>query len=116
MRRGGWALALTLTALAPTACSSDEQVSGHDGDCESHYADLAQAGSRHRLDAQLISEVDPAVVRLRLQGTGSASGDEHQPADFVDLLNARGRRVMQIEVFQLAEGDWYAGQWLQCTD
>lgn len=117
MRRGPWPLLLTVTALAGTACSPDESgQTGGDGDCESHYADVAQAGSRNRLDAELTSEADPSVVRLRVQGTSPATGDPHQPAEIVDLLNARGRRVMQVEVFPLADGQWYAGRWAQCID
>jgi hypothetical protein len=89
---------------------------GGDEVCESHYRDLARAANRQGLDAQLMADVDPAVARLRVQGAGPASGYEHQPAEVVDLLTASGRRVMQIEVFELADGQWYAGQWEQCID
>ena len=116
MHGGSWSLVLAAAALACAACSADEGVSSSPGDCTSHYEDVAQAGSRPRLDAQLTSEVDPAVVRLRVQGTAKATGDDHQPAEIVDLLNTRGRRVMQVEVFRLADGQWYAGRWAQCID
>jgi hypothetical protein len=101
------------------SCSTDDHEgvsTGGEDDCESHYQDLAEATSRERLDAKLVSGVDPSVVKVRVQGRTSATGADHQPAEIVDLLNAKGRRVMQIEVFQIAGGRWYAGQWLQCTD
>jgi hypothetical protein len=113
--RPGWLAALVCaTALSCSSCSAEDVSTS--GDCASHYVDVAQAPSRHRLDDELLSTVDPSVVGLRVQGTGKATGYEHQPADIVDLLNGKGRRVMQIEVLQLASGDWYAGRWSQCID
>ena len=103
-------------ALTCSSCSLGGVSSAGDGECTSSYVDVAQAPSRHRLDEKLLSTVDPSVVRLRVQGTGKATGYEHQPAEIVDLLNGKGRRVMQIEVLQLASGDWYAGRWSQCID
>lgn len=105
------------TMLALTACSPDGQVTyPAGGDCTSRYEDLAHAATREDLDSRLTSKVDPTIVGLRIQGKAPASGQDHQPAEIVDLLNARKRRVMQIEVFQLADGQWYAGRWMQCID
>jgi hypothetical protein len=116
MHGGSWSLLLAVAVFAGAACSPDEGASSSPGDCRSHYEDLARAASRPRLDARLTSTVDPSVVRLRVQGTVRATGDAHQPAEIVDLLNTRGRRVMQVEVFRLGDGQWYAGRWAQCID
>jgi hypothetical protein len=34
----------------------------------------------------------------------------------VDLLNRKGRRLAQVEVWRTESGAWRAGIWLQCID
>ena len=106
------------TILASGACSSNEPgvSSGDDTDCTSHYQAVGRAESRAQLDVRLTNHVHPSVVRLRVQGTHAALTDAGQPAESVALLTTKGRRVMQVDVFQRPSGQWYAGQWQQCID
>jgi len=90
------------------ACQSDN--SGGEDDCTSHYDMLASAPSLRALEAKLRARVLPSVRDIRLQGM-SEDGKR-----VVDLLNAKGHRVLQIEVWRRADGSWVAGEWLQCID
>jgi hypothetical protein len=104
-----------LLVLVLASCSTREGDAGPSG-CTSRYEDVALASTRPKLDAKLISNVQLAVAQLRVQGSGTASGASHQPAEFVDLLDARGRRIVQVEVFQLDDAEWVPGQRVQRID
>ena len=109
------AVALAAATLTLSGCLASDGRTTVD-DCTSRYDDVASAPTRRVLDEKLVTQVDPAVDHLRHQGVTEASGDEHQHADVVDLVTARGRRVMQVEVYRLADGSWFAGRWAQCID
>lgn len=104
-----------------TACMGEggtgpagNRATGGGGFCESHYEDVVVADSRRALERDLVSDVPGG--RLRIQGRGPAAGDRSISADIVDVLNKRGGRVMQVDVFRQPDGRWFAGQWSQCID
>ena len=57
----------------------------------------------------------PVADAARGDDVGAGSGDE-DVVRVVDLLDRRGRRLVQVDVWQTDAGAWRAGVWGQCTD
>lgn len=99
-------------------CSSTETGTDHGGDCESFYSDVTEAATWPALkDALLDSGQWSRAVSVRVQerGTDIGVGDQ-DVVRVVDLLSEKGRRVVQLEVWRIADGGWSAGSWNQCID
>ena len=55
-------------------------------------------------------------LRTQAQGEEANNGPGDQDVERVmDLLNGKGRRLVQVDVWRTDEG-WHAGVWSQCTD
>ncbi|WP_296601462.1 hypothetical protein [Nocardioides sp.] len=99
-------------------CSSTEPGTGGGGDCESHYSGVTMAPTWAELKTKLLASEEwarTASARVQHRGTDIGVGDE-DVVRVVDLLNAQGRRVVQLEVWRTADGGWSAGAWSQCID
>ena len=104
-----------LVCLVLGAC-----VSTNDGgvDCTSHYEPVAHASSWPKLQDAMLSYDDRGhVASLRTQARGHdvGAGDE-QAVRVVDLLDRKGRRLVQVDVWRTDDGGWRAGAWSQCID
>lgn len=88
------------------------------GACTSHYRVVASAPTWHALrDAMGAYQERGDVASLRTQARGYDVGVGDQEAvRVVDLLNRRGRRLVQVEVWRTDRGGWRAGVWGQCID
>jgi hypothetical protein len=88
-------------------------------DCVSHYEHVASAPGWRGLEAAMLaSEKWGAVTSVRTQARGGedvGAGDQ-QVVRVVDLLDRRGRRLVQADVWRTDAGAWRAGVWQQCTD
>lgn len=106
-----------LTSGILGACAGTS-VGGGEGDCASHYEPVAQASSWVGLkDAMLDYRQRGRVVSVRTQARGHDVGAGDQDAvRVVDLLDRRGRRVVQVDVWRTDAGGWRAGAWSQCID
>lgn len=88
------------------------------GDCLSHYDPVARAATWAGLkDAMLDYQERGRVASVRTQARGAdvGAGDE-DAVRVVDLLDRRGRRLAQVEVWRTQQGAWRAGVWEQCID
>jgi hypothetical protein len=109
-----------LACSALSACAGgDEGVPGGGSDCTSHYEPVASAETWAGLkEAMLANEDWGRVASLRTQARGeeadSGPGDE-EVVRVMDLLNRKGRRLIQVDVWRTDEG-WRAGAWSQCID
>ena len=105
-------MTLVACSMLVAACQSGIQVasSGDGNDCTSHYDWLAEAPNLHDLEAKLRDHVLPSVRDIRTQAV-SKEGKR-----VVDLLSAKRRRVLQIELWRRPDGSWVAANWLQCID
>ncbi|WP_137291816.1 hypothetical protein [Nocardioides dongxiaopingii] len=100
-----------LGGCGATGSSSDE-------DCESSYESVADGATWGDLeDAMLDYDGQGRVVSVRTQARGRdvGAGDE-DAVRVVDLLDRRGSRVLQVEVWRTEAGAWRAGAWRQCID
>ena len=88
------------------------------GDCVSKYDRVASAPSWRALkDAILKFKERGSVSTVQTQARGHNVGIGDQDAvRVVDLLNRKGRRLAQVEVWRTESGAWRAGIWLQCID
>jgi hypothetical protein len=92
--------------------------SSRDDDCVSSYEPVASASSWPALkDAMLAYDERGRVASLRTQARGKdvGAGDE-DAMRVVDLLDRRGRRLTQVDVWRTDGGGWRAGVWSQCID
>jgi len=107
-----------LVSLLVSGCSSTETGTGNGGDCESFYSDVTEAATWTALkDALLAADSWPRATSVRVQDRGTDIGVGNEDVvRVVDLLNANGRRVIQLEVWRTADGGWSAGAWNQCID
>jgi hypothetical protein len=102
-----------------SACVSSSTEDG-DNDCVSGYHSVASAPTWDGLkDAMLNHKEERQVASsLRTQARGDdvdGVGDK-DVVRVVDILNRRGRRLVQVDVWRTEAGDWRAGVWGQCTD
>lgn len=107
-----------LACLLLGGCASTESGTGHGGDCVSHYEPVASAPTWGALkDAMLLSDEwgHVASVRTQAEGDDIGVGNEHV-VRVADLLNSKGRRLVQVEVWRTDDGGWSAGAWSQCID
>lgn len=107
--------------LVLDACASTEVRSSAGGgaDCTSRYDPVARAETFGALREAMVANTDwGQVASLRTQAQGDEATDGPGTADVVrvmDLLNRKGRRLVQVDVWRTDEG-WRAGAWLQCID
>ena len=103
-----------LGACAGTTASD----SGGGGGCVSHYESVARAPTWKSLkDAMLDYEEQGRVASVRTQARGDDVGAGDQDAvRVVDLLDRKGRRLVQVDVWRTDSGAWRAGVWSQCID
>ena len=98
------------------ACESSAR-SG-DPNCVSHYSSVGSARSWAGLQIAMLSNRDwgrVASVRTQARGTDVGAGDV-DAVRVVDLLNRKGNRLIQADVWKTDAGGWRAGVWNQCTD
>jgi len=109
---------LALAAAMLSACSGVSSSGG--GDCESDYDPVATAPSWAELkEAMLRYEGRGPVVSVRVQARGMDVGvgvGNESAVRVVDLLNKKGRRVVQVDVWRTKAAGWSAGVWNQCID
>lgn len=104
---------LAVVGVLVVGCGGPDVMSGTGGggDCTSHYVPVADAPTRAALLRELREDVDRRVRDLRVIDDHSRPGKV-----VVNLLNARGRNVMSLDMWQRADGSWTARQWSQCID
>lgn len=107
-----------LTCAVLTACGAHTTVSDSEGDCVSHYDPVASAPTWTALKEAMKDDEGwgrVASVRTQARGEDVGAGDE-KAVRVVDLLDRKGRRLVQVEAWRTTSGAWRAGVWNQCTD
>jgi hypothetical protein len=109
---------IVLTALLCGLLGACSDTTRGGGDCVSHYVPVAKAPTWQRLKrAMLVHDEQGRVASLRTQARGHDVGAGDQVAVRVmDLLDRRGRRLVQVDVWRTDSGGWRAGAWSQCID
>ena len=104
------------------SCSTGDEgvLESRDGnDCTSHYEPVASADTWPGLKAAMLATDDwgrVASVRTQARGEEADSGPgDHDVVRVVDLLNRKGGRLIQVDVWR-SDGGWVAGAWSQCID
>ena len=97
--------AVAVAAIALVGCGSD---SSGDGECTSHYEQVAKAPTFDALKRQLVAKT-PRAASVRIVGR---DGDKRQ----VNVLSAKRRSLLSVDAWQLDDGHWTAEQWSQCID
>jgi len=107
-----------LAVLACGILSACAGTTGGGGDCVSHYDSVASAPTWDGLKDAMLGHKDwGRVVSVRTQARGDDVGAGDQDAvRVVDLLNRKGRRLVQVDVWRTDRGAWRAGVWNQCID
>lgn len=101
-------------AMLSVGCAGATEPS----DCVSHYEPVAGAETWRGLKDEMLAYEDRgrvASVRIQARGDDVGAGD-HDVVRVVDLLNRKGRRLVQVDVWRTDAGDWRAGIWKQCVD
>ncbi|MCW2818445.1 MAG: hypothetical protein JWR42_1232 [Marmoricola sp.] len=86
--------------------------------CVSRYHGLEEAASWPALRTTVLASSEwgeVAAVRTQVRGVDVGVGDQ-DAVRVIDLLDRRGERLAQAEVWRTASGGWRAGVWGQCTD
>jgi hypothetical protein len=98
-----------------SACVDSTQAGG---DCTSHYEVVARAPTWAGLvDAMSGYDERGRVASVRTQARGDDVGaGDRDAVRVVDLLDRRGRRLAQVDVWRTDAGAWRAGIWHQCID
>jgi hypothetical protein len=102
-----------------SACVEQVGSSGGGDDCISHYRDVVSAATWSRLKDGLLQYDDrgPAgSVRIQEAGSDIDSPGDKDVVRVVDVLNSKGRRLAQFNVWRADGGAWRAGVWSQCID
>lgn len=106
--------------LAVLACGQLAACAGttDGGGCVSHYNPVAQAPTWEALKKAMLGyEERGRVASVRTQARGDDVGAGNRDAvRVVDLLNRKGRRLVQVDVWRTDAGAWRAGAWSQCID
>jgi hypothetical protein len=112
--------AAVITCAVLSGCGGSDGGVGSSGgsDCVSFYDAVAQAATWPDLqDAMVRSTKFGRVVSVRTQARGHDIGAGNQEAvRVVDLLNRKGHRLVQADVWRTDTGAWAAGVWNQCID
>ena len=106
---------LVLLLLALTACGTTVGSSADPG-CRSGYGSVATAQTWPALRRGVVADDswgEVASVRLRRHDGGA---QDVRTERFADLLDRRGERVAQADVWRTRDGRWRLGVWGQCTD
>jgi hypothetical protein len=110
-------LLLLLLPLLAGCLSVDSSV---DSGCTSSYRRIADADSWSALRAAMIGHDDgrgrTASLRVHDRGRDLAPSHGEDVVRVVDLLDRRGRRLVQVNVWRTGDGGWAAGAWQQCID
>ena len=107
--------------LAVLACGILSACAGSTNggvDCVSHYDSVASAPTWEGLKAAMLGYKERgrvASVRTQARGDDVGAGDQ-DAVRVVDLLNRRGQRLVQVDVWRTDAGAWRAGVWSQCID
>lgn len=107
-----------LACLSLSSCSGTTGSTGGDGDCVSHYDEVASAPTWPALKSAMLDSTDwgrVASLRIQAQGEDVGAGDQ-EAVRVVDLLGRNGRRLIQVDVWRTETGGWSAGAWSQCID
>lgn len=109
---------MCLLALACGLLSACAGGTPSGGDCVSNYDPVASAPSWRALKFTMLDfKGRGSVSSLRTQARGHDVGvGDHVAVRVVDLLNPKGRRLAQVEVWRTESGAWRAGIWSQCID
>lgn len=107
-------------ALAALACGILSACAGttDDVDCVSHYDTVARGSSWTGLKGAMLDYQERghvASVRTQAKGDDVGAGDQ-DAVRVVDLLDRKGRRLVQVDVWRTDAGVWRAGVWSQCID
>ena len=110
--------AALLSCVLLGGCLSTEPGTGSGGDCESHYSEVVRAPTWSGLEEALVTSPHwPRATSVRVQERGADIGlGDQDVVRIVDVLNEKGRRVVQLEVWRTDDGGWSAGSWSQCID
>lgn len=110
-------LLLLLLPLLAGCLSVDSSV---DSGCTSSYRQITDADSWSALRAAMIGHDDgrgrTASLRVQDRGHDLAPSHGEDVVRVVDLLDRRGRRLVQVDVWRTENGGWAAGAWQQCID
>src|SRR3954449_10245746 len=98
---------VTMVLGAPFLVACSSTTTGDD--CSSHYDVIAEAAGRAEVRDAVVDGAVPRARSTRVQG-------HHDGKTTVDVLDRRGRRLMQVDVFRGDDGVWVAGRWAQCID
>jgi hypothetical protein len=85
----------------------------------SHYVSVVTAPTWDELKDAMVGskERGRVVASLRTQARGDdVGGGDEAAVRVVDLLDDRGRRLVQVDVWRTDGGEWRAGAWSQCID
>lgn len=118
MKRFVRSIVAALACVSLTACSGSTGSAGGDGDCVSHYDEVASASTWPGLKIAMLDSTDwgrVASIRIQAQGVDVGAGDQ-EAVRVVDLLGRSGRRLIQADVWRTDAGAWRAGAWSQCID
>ena len=111
-------LRMCLAALVCGTLTGCGGSSSDGGDCVSRYEPVARAPTSAAVKkAMLRYDERGPVASLRTQARGHDVGaGDRDAVRVVDLLDRRGRRLAQVDVWRGKSGAWHAGIWAQCID
>ena len=102
------AILAAVAAVPLSSCQSDERVSSSCEGVPDHDELIARARSLPALRAKLAHDVLSPVRDTRVTDRRDGIRD-------LDLLDRKGRVVLQVEVSQLPNGAWTANHHIQCN-
>jgi hypothetical protein len=114
----GMGLAVLACGIVGSCAGTTEGRTAKGGDCVSHYDPVAGAPTWTGLKDVMLGHGEwGRVASVRTQASGDHVGAGNQDAvRVVDLLDRRGRRLVQVDVWRTDAGGWRAGVWNQCID
>lgn len=111
-------LAAAVATLALASCTSVD--SSVDSGCTSSHQPVASAATWPALRSAMVGHETgrgrTASVRVQDRGSDLAPTHGEDVVRVVDLLDRRGQRLVQVDVWRTDEGGWAAGAWQQCID
>ncbi|WP_325472359.1 hypothetical protein [Nocardioides sp.] len=97
-------------------CTTVGTIEGDD--CVSHHEPVAAAATWEDLEQEMLRGTQWArpVAEVRTQPRGPGVGAGEEVVRIVDLLDRRGRRLVQVDVWRTESGGWGAGVWRKCIE